>query len=214
MLPPSPSIYNAVGRTRFMNPHKAAVFWFSGLSGAGKSTISEGAAAWLSDKGFRACLFDGDAIRQQLHRDHGYHASHIIDNNRRIAELCVEERDKADAILVSVISPLEQGRQLAGSILGDRFYIVYCNADVQTVCRRDVKGLYAKAKHGEITDLIGFSEGGVRFEPPGGADIVLDTTAEPADVSIQRLCAFMERLLHNGPTSLPQPGATTPGAGP
>ena len=196
-----------------MNRHKAAVFWFSGLSGAGKSTISEGAAAWLSDKGFRACLFDGDAIRQQLHGDHGYDASHIIDNNRRIAELCVKKRFDVDAILVSVISPLERGRQLARSILGDRFYILYCKADVQTVCRRDVKGLYAKAGRGEITDLIGFSAGGVLFEPPGGADIVLDTTAEPADVSIQRLCTFMERLLHNGPTSLPKPDATTAGEG-
>lgn len=196
-----------------MNRQKAAVFWFSGLSGAGKSTISEGAAAWLSDKGFRVCLLDGDAIRQHLHRDHGYQASHIVDNNRRIAELCVKRRLDVDAILVSVISPLERGRQLARSILGDRFYIIYCKADVDTVCRRDVKGLYAKAERGEITDLIGFSAGGVVFEPPGGADIVLDTTVESADVSIRRLCAFIERVLHNGTTSLPKPDGTTPGGG-
>lgn len=194
-----------------MKRRKAAVFWFSGLSGAGKSTISEGAAAWLSDKGFRVCLFDGDTIRQQLHRDHGYHASDIINNNRQIAELCLRKRFDVDAILVSVISPLERGRQLARSILGDRFYIVYCKADVQTVCRRDVKGLYAKAERGEITDLIGFSAGGVHFEPPDGADIVLDTAVEPADVSIRRLCAFMKGLLHNGPTSHLESDATTPG---
>ena len=192
-----------------MSQHKAAVFWFCGLSGAGKSTISEGAAAWLSDRGIRARLLDGDVIRRQLHRNHGYGADHIIDNNRRIAELCAEERDKVDAILVSVISPLEQGRQLARSILGDRFYLVHCKADARTVSRRDVKGLYAKAKRGEITDLIGFSKDGVPFEPPGAADIVLDTMAEPAAASIQRLCAFMEPLLADGPTSLLQPAATT-----
>ena len=174
-----------------MNRQKAVVLWFSGLSGAGKSTISEGAAVWLSEKGFRVCLFDGDAIRQQLHKDHGYHANDIINNNRQIAELCLKKRFDVDAILVSIISPLERGRQLARSILGDRFYIVYCKADVQTVCRRDVKGLYAKARAGIIKEFTGISD---PYEEPENAEIVIQTEELTPDLAAQRILIKLESL--------------------
>lgn len=173
---------------------RAAVFWFTGLSGAGKTTIAEGARRRLEEDGYTVLTLDGDAVRNGRHRRLGFGEADVKENNRLIAALCAERRDAGDAILVPIISPYESSRAEARARLGDGFYEIFARAGIATVARRDVKGLYARARRNEITDLIGFSPG-TTYEPPQAPDLVLDTASETADRSIERFCAFVRSKL-------------------
>ncbi len=134
-------------------------------------------------------------MRARQHRTLGFGAPDIIENNRLIAELCVERRADCDVILVPVISPLDKGRQIARRVIGPGLYIVFCKSNLETVRQRDVKGLYARADRGEITDMIGYSTGAVPFEPPRDADLVLETGGESPASCCDRLYRFIAGLL-------------------
>lgn len=175
----------------------AIVFWFCGFSGSGKSTIAAATVRRLNAAGTRVELLDGDAVRARQHRDLGFSAPDIIENNRLIAKLCVARRADCDVILVPVISPLEEGRQIARRVIGSGIYIVFCNSNVETVRQRDAKGLYARADRGEITDMIGYSAGAVPFEPPGDADLVLETGSESPASCCDRLYRFIAGMLRD-----------------
>lgn len=179
---------------------RAIVLWFCGLSGAGKSTVAEDTARRLEEEGFHVEILDGDAVRAERHRTLGYSAEDVIENNRRLAELCVEMSTACDAILVPVISPLEEGRSIARKIIGEGFHIVHCRTDVATVRRRDVKGLYARADRGEITDMIGYSQGATPFTPPVDADIIVETGVESLASCSERLFRFGRELLNGAGT--------------
>ena len=128
----------------------AAVFWFTGLSGAGKSTIACALKSRLELKGVSVLILDGDYVRKHLHKHLGFSDSDIKQNNLLIAKLCINNRNKYEVILVPIISPFKSSRQLARNMLGNKFYEVYLSVDLDTVVERDVKGLYAKAIDGEI----------------------------------------------------------------
>ena len=172
------------------------VVWFSGLSGAGKSTIADGVNAKLTGANYRFCIIDGDNVRQSINRHLGFSRADILENNACIAELCKDARRKADVVLVPIISPYRAGRQRARSVLGDNFVEVYVKASLSCVSGRDVKSLYAKAKRGEIDNLVGFSPGSP-FEPPDDPDLILDTEFESTAKSIDRLADFLKRRLSN-----------------
>ncbi len=173
---------------------KAIVCWITGLSGSGKSTIANGVRCRLARESKRALVLDGDVIRAQMNRHLGFSETEIHENNRLIAEYCARVWRQYDAILVPVISPFATSRGYARNLLGDRFYEIYCAADVEVVKKRDVKGLYAKAMRGEITNLIGFSPGH-RYEIPSAPDLALDTGSElPADSTDKLVSFILERL--------------------
>ena len=169
---------------------EGVVLWFTGLSGAGKSTVAQGVGGRLDDQRYRTLILDGDDIRARHHRDLGFGEAEVKENNALIAKMCAARRAEHDVILVPIISPFSESRARAGALLGPGFFEVYCKAELSVLERRDVKGLYAKARRGEISDLIGYSPRSV-YEPPATPDIVLETDSEKPEHSIERLFRFV-----------------------
>ena len=131
------------------------VLWFTGLSGAGKTTVAEGVLFSLKEKNISAHIIDGDKVRSTIHPHLGFSEGDIKSNNALIANLCVEERKNYDVVIVPIISPYDQSRREARKKLNPGFYEVYFSASLDCVKQRDVKGLYAKSANGSINNLIG-----------------------------------------------------------
>ncbi len=177
-----------------MTSSDAPIFWFTGLSGAGKSTVARAVERRLVAAGFRVLVLDGDEVRRRLHRDLGFSEEDIRRNNALIAEMCGRLRGDYDVILVPIISPYRSSRAMARRALEPGFYEIYLNASIEVVRRRDVKGLYSLADRNRITNLIGYSPGSV-YEPPIAPDLVLNTGTETENVSIDTFHRFvLERL--------------------
>lgn len=169
---------------------KALIFWFTGLSGAGKTTVAIAVKPLLEAEGRTVMILDGDDVRKQSHAHLGFTEHDIIQNNILIARMCRTYQHSCDVILVPIISPYTSSRRSARKLLGEGFYVVYFAANLDTVGARDVKGLYAKAEHGEINNLIGFSPGCV-YQPPAYADCVIDSAMESVEDSAARLFGFV-----------------------
>ena len=150
------------------------VAWFTGLSGAGKTTIANLTAELLTERGRRVLMLDGDVVRAKLHKHLGLSPEDIRENNRLIAGLCHKSMDEYDFVLVPIISPFRDSRVAARHELGSAFVEVYVRASLDEVSRRDTKGLYRKAREGKMTGLIGVADD-VPYEPPDTPELVLDT---------------------------------------
>lgn len=169
----------------------AVVAWFTGLSGAGKSTIAGQAADLLRAAGRCVQILDGDVVRTELHRHLGFSPADIRENNRLIAGLCTASARTCDVILVPIISPFRDARAAARAEIGASFVEVYVRASMSEVMRRDQKGLYQQARAGRLTGLIGLSPD-VPYEAPDAPDIVLDTEATDAATCARQLTALLE----------------------
>ena len=173
----------------------AKVYWFTGLSGSGKTTVAEAVAKKLRvTKNLSVKIFDGDTVRDKYHTSLGFSHEHIKLNNELIVKMC-EEHSSLDVILVPVISPFEESRKLAKKTLKS-CYIIYFSANLDSVIRRDVKGLYVKAKEGIIDDLIGFSEKNP-YQVPKNPDLIIDSSIGKDNVedSVQKLFEFISNTL-------------------
>jgi adenylyl-sulfate kinase len=170
------------------------VFWFTGLSGAGKTTVANATAEAISRDGKRVRILDGDDVRARLHRHLGFSQADILENNRLIAELCVEALNEADVVLVPIISPLQAGRDNARQKIGDAYRLVYFNAALDHVATADVKGLYTRARNGEIDNMIGVADSNP-YEQPVDADFEIDIACESSDRSVSRLVEFIRSEL-------------------
>lgn len=166
------------------------IFWFTGLSGSGKTTVAEGVKPLLEADGYSILILDGDDIRKRLHKHLGFSKKDIISNNALIAELCKKHRESYDVILVPIIAPFTSSRKKARASLGKGFYEIYFRADIKTVAKRDVKGLYSKAGRNEIRDLIGYSPGTV-YQPPQKPDLALDSGTDSAEKSVSCFYNFV-----------------------
>ena len=133
---------------------QAKIFWFTGLSGAGKTTVADGVKSKLEAQGYKVFVLDGDQVRQKYTLPLGFSPEEIRLNNSLIARACKEQRNAYDVILVPIISPYRESRQKARELLEAGFYEIYFSASLECVVRRDVKGLYRKAKDGQIENLI------------------------------------------------------------
>lgn len=162
---------------------ESLVFWFTGLSGSGKTTVAEAVKPLLEKAGYSVLILDGDDVRNRLHVNLGFSEEDIKMNNYLIIELCKKYRDKYDIIFVPVISPYIYSRKEAKRLLGKKCFEIYFSADLETVMKRDVKGLYTKAKNNEINNLIGYSPSN-KYEPPQNPDFVISTGVDPAEISI------------------------------
>ena len=176
-----------------MNHKQALIFWFTGLSGAGKTTVAQKVRDQLLAQTLDVLLLDGDDVRERFHTHLGFSEADIKENNALLAQLCIEYRDKYDVIMVPIISPYLSSRRDAKRRIGTGFFEVFIHADLDTVVDRDTKGMYAKAKKGEFDNLIGVSPKSP-YQPPENADFVLNTTQESVTESVRRLAEF---VLHN-----------------
>ncbi len=145
--------------------------WFTGLSCSGKSTIANELDKLLNKNGYHTMILDGDTIRLGLNKDLKFSNDDRIENIRRIAEVAKLMNDAGLINIVSFISPLEINRIMAKQIIGDKFFLVYVNTSLEECEKRDKKGLYKKARNGEIKDFTGINS---PFDIPKNADVVVD----------------------------------------
>ena len=170
------------------------VIWFTGLSGSGKSTISDALENILFEKGFSTYSLDGDNIRFGLCRGLGFSIEERTENIRRIAEVANLMIDAGLIVLASFISPLKSQRELVREIVGkENFMEVYVSTPVEECEKRDVKGLYKKAKIGEIQNFTGVTS---VYESPENPDIKIDTTDLSIDHSIQFIFKKIKKKLN------------------
>ncbi|HEY5258351.1 MAG TPA: adenylyl-sulfate kinase [Candidatus Baltobacteraceae bacterium] len=181
------------------NGHRGAVVWLTGLSGSGKSTLAMALERRLFVAGANVVVLDGDNVRSGLNSDLGFSPGDRAENIRRIGEVAALFADTGTIVITAFISPMSHDRELARSAAGERFYEVYVKADIATCERRDPKGLYRRARAGEIEDFTGIS---APYEAPNDADLVVDTGQWPVERCVDELVAYVNRV-----TALPAPAA-------
>ena len=167
------------------------VFWFTGLSGVGKTTVANSVKEIFEQKGYRVLVLDGDNVRQELHQHLGFSPSEIKQNNLLIAKLCRKHRCENDIIFVPIISPYRESRSLARSMLRPDFYEIHFDADIEILCQRDTKGLYAMAQQGKIENLIGVSGKNV-YEAPVEPDLYLNTGSLSEEEATKSFTKFVD----------------------
>jgi adenylyl-sulfate kinase len=163
--------------------------WFTGLSGAGKSTIADIVEATLRDRGWKVETLDGDVVRTNLSKGLGFSKEDRDTNIRRIALVAHLLSRNGVATITAAISPYREIRDEARALMGDRFVEIYVNASVEECARRDVKGLYEKAFKGEIKEFTGVSD---PYEPPLNAEVVVDTEVETPEQSAGKVLAYLD----------------------
>lgn len=170
---------------------RGVTVWLTGLSGSGKSTIAVAAEKALVQSGRLAYVLDGDNIRHGLNSNLGFSPDDRTENIRRIGEVSKLFTDSGVICFASFISPYRQDRDAVRAIMepGD-FIEVYVAADVETCEARDVKGLYAKARSGEIPEFTGIS---APYEAPEKPELVLDTAVQSIEESVTELMAYLDR---------------------
>src|SRR3954453_2363234 len=173
-----------------MADDKGFTLWFTGLSGAGKTTISEIVERELRARGSRVEVLDGDVVRENLSKGLGFSKEDRDTNIRRIAFVADLLSRNGVPVITAAISPYAEIRNEARQLMGDRFVEVFVEASVGTCAERDVKGLYAKAFAGEIKEFTGVSD---PYEAPGNPEIVCDTESETPEESAEKLLAYLEQ---------------------
>ncbi len=154
------------------NGHRACVIWFTGLSGSGKSTVAQEVNANLFDRGCQAFVLDGDNVRHGLNKDLGFSPADREENIRRIGEVAKLFCEAGVIAMTAFISPYKADRDKVRAIVGDKFVEVHVHAALEICEERDPKGLYKKARSGEIPEFTGIS---APYEAPEHAEIFLDT---------------------------------------
>ena len=164
---------------------RSLMVWFTGLSGSGKSTIAIALERELHQRGLLCRILDGDNIRSGINNNLGFSAEDRVENIRRIAEVSKLFVDTGIITIAAFISPNNELRQMAASIIGkENFLEVYVSTPIEECEKRDVKGLYAKARKGEILNFTGIS---APFEAPEHPDLSLDTSVLSLEESVNQL---------------------------
>lgn len=173
---------------------KPVTLWFTGLSGSGKSTLANAVEKRLVAMGHHTMLLDGDNIRHGLNKNLGFKESDRVENIRRIAEVARLMNDAGLITLTAFISPYESDRKNAREIIGEEYIQIYVSTPLEECERRDVKGLYKKARSGEIPNFTGISS---PYEEPVHPEIVIDTTQyaleEAADYIMKQITAYLKK---------------------
>ena len=172
--------------------NEGLVLWLTGLSSAGKSTLSRMAAGHLRERGHRVEVIDGDLIRERLSPDLGFSRTDRDENVRRVMVVSDLLSRNGVIVLAAMISPYRKARDRVRAELGERFVEVYVKASVQACARRDPKGLYARALQGEITEFTGVSD---PYEEPLAPELVLDTERESKQQCVGRILDYVDARL-------------------
>lgn len=172
------------------NGHRGGILWFTGLSGAGKSTVALALERALFERGLQAFVLDGDTIRHGLNSNLGFSPEDRSENIRRVAEVARLFAEAGMIVIASLISPTRADRDRARSIGNRFFHEVYIRADLKTCEGRDPKGLYAKARAGEIAEFTGIS---APYEEPAAPELTLDTVNRSVEELVADAMAYIER---------------------
>jgi adenylylsulfate kinase len=169
---------------------KACTIWMSGLSGSGKSTIANLVEEKLISLGYHTYILDGDNTRMGLNKDLGFSEEARVENIRRVSEVCKLMNDAGLIVICSFISPFEKNRNQAKEIIGEGFMEIFIDAELSTCETRDPKGLYKKARTGEIKEFTGISS---PFETPQNAIVLKNNTEEDLEKNVN----FLTDLIKN-----------------
>ena len=176
-------------REELMN-QRAKLIWFTGLSGSGKSTLAVQLEAQLHELGFKTYLLDGDNIRAGLNKDLSFTDEGRIENIRRIGEVSKLLLDAGVVVLSAFISPFQADREQVRKIVGQENYMeIFVDAPLEVCEQRDVKGLYKKARAGEVKNFTGIDS---PYEAPTNPDLVLETGVLSIDESVGKLIGFIK----------------------
>jgi adenylylsulfate kinase len=173
-----------------LHGHKGATLWFTGLSGSGKSTLANAVALTLHERKVSTYVLDGDNIRYGLSKNLGFSTEDRIENIRRIGEVARLFSDCAVVNLTAFISPFRSDRDIARQLQPDSFVEVYCKADVSVCESRDPKGLYKKARAGEISGFTGID---APYEAPVSPEVEVDTGAQSIESSVEKVIEYLIR---------------------
>ena len=176
------------GEKVFVEHSATKILWFTGLSGSGKSTIAGLLKKEFEKKRKTYSVFDGDDVRNKLHKHLGFTPEDIKENNRLIVELCKQDLGKVDFILVPIISPFKESRNSAREKFGKSFFEIYLNCPYDECKKRDIKGHYKKAESGELKNFIGLH---VLYEPPENPDIEINSIRESPEESTKKIIKFL-----------------------
>lgn len=170
------------------NGHKGAVIWLTGLSGAGKSTLAMRVEYALSIKGVQTYVLDGDNIRRGLCSDLGFSEDDRTENTRRVGEVAALMADAGLVTMTAFISPFRSDRRRARAMAQDLFHEIYIKADLNVCEQRDPKGLYRKARNGEIANFTGITS---PYEPPLEPDLVVDTSRSNIEECVDQIVTYI-----------------------
>ena len=177
-------------RRNQLNGHKSVVIWFTGLSGSGKSTLAHSVEEELHNLGCRTFVLDGDNVRHGLSSNLTFSDSDRKENIRRIGEVAKLMVEAGVIAITAFISPFEKDRNLVREIFpqGD-FIEIYCNASLEICESRDVKGLYKRARTGEIKNYTGIDS---PYEAPSNPELIIDTESESLEESVAKIIDFLK----------------------
>ncbi len=173
--------------------HKPATIWLTGLSGSGKSTIARLLESRLLDRNINAYVLDGDNLRHGLNSDLGFSPNDRTENIRRTSEVARLMNDAGLVVIAAFISPYRKDREQAAEIIGENFFEIFVDADIETCKSRDPKGLYAKFAAGQFTGLTGID---APYERPGQPALHLKTEVESVDESVGRVLELIKKTIY------------------
>ena len=189
------TIYHAASVTRErrnqLNNHKSVVIWFTGLSGSGKSTLAHSVEEILFSKGCRTYVLDGDNVRHGLTSNLGFSNEDRKENIRRIGEVTKLMMEAGLIILTAFISPFREDRIAVRNLISDGDFIeIYCKASLETCEARDLKGLYKRARLGEIKNYTGINS---PYEIPDNPELIIDIDKESLEESVSKIVSFLQK---------------------
>jgi len=174
-----------------LNNQKPCVLWFTGLSGSGKSTLANELEKKLFEMGRRTYVLDGDNVRHGLNKDLGFTQKDRIENIRRVAEVAKLMVDAGLIVLTTFISPYRADREMARSLFNDgEFFEIFVDTPIEVCEKRDPKGLYKKARKGEIINFTGIDSS---YEVPKHADLTISTHKETIEQAIKQLLKILPK---------------------
>lgn len=190
---PDFSSFVSRGKKELYLNQEAKVLWFTGLSGSGKSTIAAGLDHLLSKKGYLTAVLDGDNVRVGINANLGFSEEDRTENIRRIAEIAKLMLENGLITICCFVSPLASQRELAKKIVGlQNFIEIFVNTPIEECEKRDVKGLYAKARQGLIKDFTGVNS---PFEAPINPDYEIQTKGKNSEINVQEIFDFIQSTI-------------------
>jgi adenylylsulfate kinase len=186
LLAPTASISRAQREAR--NGHRGTAILLTGLPAAGKSTLAQALHAALFERGVQSVVLDGDGLRVGLNRDLGFADSDRQENIRRASELAALLVENGQIVILAMIAPLLELREIFAQRLGADYHEVWCSASLAVCEQRDPKGHYARARRG---DLAGFTGVSAPYQSPRSAALVLDTGGQSVEACLQRLLTWL-----------------------
>jgi adenylylsulfate kinase len=179
------------GRREQQNKHKSVIIWFTGLSGSGKSTVAHVVEERLHQVGCKTFVFDGDNVRHGLCANLSFSEEDRHENIRRIGEMAKLFTEAGVIALTAFISPYRADRARVRALVSENDFIeIYCNSPLEVCEQRDIKGLYKKARAGEIKNYTGISS---PYEPPKHPDLELDTAGKSVEYNVEKVMDYLEK---------------------